>query len=226
MTEQKRAQAQLVEQQGSLAMLSEREHMARELHDELSQELSFINVQAQTIDDLLASGKIEQASTQLQLLAQIARSAQVDVRGQISKLSIEKIPPGGLAGALQRFLVEFERLYGICSEFNLSADPLELSLEPTAEVQLVRITQEALTNVRKHANAKRVGVCLERDLHNVILTIHDDGAGFYPDEHSDERRTFGLNIMAERAAEIGGNLVVQSAPGQGTRVIVKIPVKS
>jgi signal transduction histidine kinase len=225
MTEQKLAQSQLVEQQRSLAMLSEREHTARELHDELSQELSFINVQAQTIDDLLASGKVEQASTQLQLLAQIARSAHVDVRGQITKLSFDMVPSEGFVGALQRFLVEFERMYGICSEFILTADPLELCLEPTAEVQLLRITQEALTNTRKHAHANRICVSLERDLHDVTLAIHDDGAGFHPDEHSDERRTFGLNIMAERAAEIGGNLIVQSAPGQGTRVVVKVPVK-
>jgi PAS domain S-box-containing protein len=223
-TEQKRAQAQLIEQQRALATLKEREQIARELHDELAQELALINVQAQLVNGLLEAGQTEKACTQLQLLTKVARETQVDVRGQISKLSLNIAKEEGFTGALRRFLEMFRQMYHIETELILPGDHSLISLTPTAEVQLLRIVQEAFINIRKHANSMNARVSLNRDTDRVILRIEDDGTGFDPDRLPTFSHTYGLDIMSERAAEINGSLEVISAPGKGTRITVVAPV--
>ncbi len=225
LTTQKQAQAQLLEQQRALAVLKEREQIARELHDELSQELAFINAQAQSIVDLLSSGDTEQASARMQLLAKIAREAHVDVRGQISKLSLNIRTEEGFQGALQRFLEAFQRMYGIQAELVLDQDQPMSYLEPTTEVELLRIIQEAFTNIRKHACATRVLVSLAAQPGELVVTIEDNGVGFDAAQPP-TGQTFGLHLMFERAVEIGGRIEVQSVPGQGTRVSVAVPLRS
>jgi PAS domain S-box-containing protein len=225
-TEQKKAQAQILEQQRALARSQERELLARELHDELSQDLSFINVEAQAVCDELAAGQVEQASSDLKRLAKIAREAQVDVRGQITRLSLDILSREGFPGALRQFVSSFWNMYGIQAELCINQDPYEYSLEPTAEVQLLRIVQEAFTNIRKHANAQTVRVLLENLPGRIVLSIEDDGVGFESAQDATERATFGLRIMSQRAAEMGGRVTVHSNPGNGTRVVVEVPVSN
>ncbi len=222
-TEQRRAQAQLMDQQRALATLKEREQVARELHDELSQELAFINVQAQATRELMAAGQYGQATAHLERLAGMARETYADVRGQISKLSLAILPDEGLVGVLRRFIELFNRMYGIQAELIVTDNQSSISLERTAEAQLLRIIQEAFTNIRKHACAKNVQVYLATDQGCVKLTVADDGVGFDPDGLAGNGESFGMRIMRERAAEIGGSFQVQSEAGGGTRIVVRVP---
>ncbi len=115
-TEQRRSQKQILEQQRALATLNERERLAHELHDELAQDLALINLQAQLVSGLLEAGHSEQAQAQLQILAEAAREAQVDVRSEISKLSRRITQAQGLPGALKQYLDTFQQTYGIETE--------------------------------------------------------------------------------------------------------------
>ena len=225
-TEQKKIQAQLLEQQRALARSQERESLARDLHDELSQDLSFINVEAQAVCDELAAGQVEQAGTDLQRLAKISREAQVDVRGQITRLSLDALSKEGFPGALRQFVSSFWSMYGIPAELCISQDPHEYFLDPSAEVQLLRIVQEAFTNIRKHADAQNVRVRLESPPGRIVLSIEDDGVGFDPAQNAAGRATFGLRIMSQRAAEMGGCVTVHSTLGAGTIVVVEVPVSN
>lgn len=222
-TAQKQAQAQFIEQQQVLATLKEREQVARELHDVLAQELAMINVQAQLVSGLLEAGEEEEARNQLQLLAKAARDSQVDVRGQIRKLSISIDPEEGILGALNRFLDMFQHMYGIETELALPDLHPAISLAPMVEVQLLRIVQEAFTNIRKHAQAKKVLLFITSEASCLKLIIEDDGIGFDPGSLPSPSHSFGLGIMSARAKDVGGSVDVHSNPGQGTRIVVIVP---
>lgn len=222
-TAQKLAQAQIVEQERALATMKEREQVARELHDALSQELALINVQAQLVGGLLEAGQAEQARAQLQLLAKLARDTQVDVRGQIRTLSLNIAPQDGFLGALRRLLDIFEQIHEVKTELVLPGDDAAISFPPMVEVQLLRIVQEALTNIRKHARARHVQIALRRAPGCVDLIIEDDGVGFDPENLPAPGRTFGLGIMSARAEEVGGCVAIHSIPGQGTQVVIEVP---
>ncbi len=224
MTDQRRAQAQIVEQQRSLATLQEREHLARELHDELSQDLALINLQAQLVSSLLEAGKEDQAQAQLQILAKAAREAHVDVRGEISILSHSIIQEKGFLGALKQSMVAFQHAYGIETELVVHESGQLIAFAPTVEVQLLRIVQEAFTNIRKHARARHARVTLQKEPACIKLIIEDDGVGFDPENLPSARQTFGLGIMSTRAEEVNGWMEIESAAGKGTRLIVAVPV--
>jgi PAS domain S-box-containing protein len=224
-TAQKQAQSQIVEQQRALATLKEREQVARELHDHLSQELALINVQAQLVGGLLEEGQTDQARAQLQLLAKVARETQVDVRGEIRTLSLKASSEEGFLEALRQFLDIFQQSYGIETELVLPGDLSRISLTPTVAVQLLRIVQEALANIRKHAQAKHVRVTLSREPGCVGLIIEDDGIGFDSEALPAPGHTFGLGFMSERAEEINAQVEVLSALGTGTRIALKVPVE-
>ncbi len=225
-TQARRAEQQQVQAQRVMATLREREHLARELHDELAQELALINIQAQLADNLLSQGQVEKAREQMQILAKEARQAQVDVRGEISKLLYRFAAGEDFLGALKRFIDTFQQTYGIEAQLILPKDQLEVTLEPAAEVQLLRIVQEALTNVRKHARANCVRIKLTRDADFVQLVIEDNGIGFDAESLPAGQQSYGLGIMGERAQEFQGRVVVNSTPGQGTRIIVTIPANN
>ena len=100
------------------------------------------------------------------------------------------------------------------------------AFEPLVEVQLLRILQEALTNVRKHANASCVRISFALEDGWALINVHDDGRGFDPDASSaGMEEHIGLRVMRERAEEVGGSLSLQSASGQGTELVVRVPVK-
>jgi signal transduction histidine kinase len=224
-TEQRRAQTQVLEQQRALAMLHEREQLARELHDELAQELAMINVQAQLVTGLLEAGQEEQARQQLQVLARASRAAQVDVRREIGKLSNHGDAADGFLGTLRNLTQAFGSSCGIRIDLTLPEELPAISLAPTAEMQLVRIVQEAFANIRKHADAKHVRISITKKLQSMLLHIQDDGIGFDPHRLPRSHESFGLEIMSQRAAEVGGRVEVKSTPGSGTEVIIEVPVR-
>jgi PAS domain S-box-containing protein len=223
-TEQNRAQAQLMEQQRVVATLEEGERLARELHDQLAQEISFINLQAQAACALLDSGQDTQAKAAILRLAEIARLTQTDMRELISFLINPATLKGGFLETLRWTTDGFCHRSGIQVELQVPDSFHRVPLSSTAEVQLLRIIQEALTNIRKHANAGHVLVSLAVDLGQIELAIEDDGVGFDPDKLAGNDGNFGLGIMADRAEEIGAAFQVVSQPGSGARVTVSVPV--
>jgi len=223
-SEQRRSQSQILEQQRALAMLTEREQLARELHDELAQGLALINIQAQLVCGLLEAGQQDQAQAQLQVLAKAARDAQFDVRGEIGMLSYHMDRGEGFLESLRHFTQTFQEKYGIQTEFYASEDMAEVPFAPTLEAQLFYIIQEVFTNIRKHARAKRVQVSLTQDPECILLEIEDDGVGFDPEEIPASQESFGQGIMTRRAAEVGGHVEVISSLGKGTKVTIEVPL--
>lgn len=229
-TAQRRAQSQLLGQRWAEATLQEREQLAYELHDSLSQSLGFLNVQAQAAQLYLQREENEAASASLARLAEVSRETQRDVRELIGNLLAVSLPSEGFCATLRQVVARFEGQTGLAVHLDIDGPAAALCdtnlLRASTGVQLVRIVQEALANVRKHAGSpSRVSVRLRAEAGQMQLTIEDDGAGFDPALPGDEGAHFGLRVMRQRVARIDGQIAVQSAPGQGTRVEVRVPLE-
>jgi signal transduction histidine kinase len=206
----------------SLAVAEERLRIAHEMHDGMAQVLAYVNTKAQAVQAYLRAGKGDEADAQLDQLAKAAREVYADAREGILGLRTASGPSATLAVALRAFLTTWRDQSGI--EVELEADD-SLRFEPAVELQLLRIVQESLTNVRKHARASCARVELLSRNGKVAVRIEDDGVGF--DLGGGPRRSefprFGLTTMRERAESVGGVLEVDTAPGGGTRIRVEIP---
>lgn len=224
-TEQRRAQGQIVEQQRSLAALHEREHLARELHDSIGQVLGYASLQVETAGLLVDAGKYDAATAQLTRLAAVLQDAHADVRAQILDLRTTPSLQRPFFSVVRDYLDGYTSNYHIGTELAIDAALGEATMTPEEQVQLFRILQEALSNTRKHADARRVRVTFAAGNGCLHMYIEDDGRGFAPDAAPDGGNHFGLQFMRERAAEIGGSLAATTAPGGGTRVAVAVPRK-
>lgn len=222
-TDLKGAQKKLLQSQKALAILQERERVARELHDELSQELAFINSQAQAAHKLWASGQLNQAGSTLLRLAEVARETYTTVRQLIAGLLETISPDENFLAMLHGFIGKFGRENDIQVELVISGNPADFTPEPTVGVQLLRILQEAFNNIRKHSRAQHVRVNLAINPERLSIVIEDDGIGFEQEEPKSVDKTFGLKIMRDRAIDIGGTLQVSSKPGHGTCIFVQVP---
>ena len=207
----------------SLSIIEERTRIAREMHDGLAQVLGYLNLQVQTLGTLLQQGKSEQLQKELDEMRQAVKTAHADVRENILSLRTTLAQEKGLAAAVEEYLAEFEIQTGIKTQFTYQMDG-ELRLASVAEVQLVCILQEALTNVRKHAHAGQVSVSITKDgqinLEEILMIIQDDGIGF---TLTASKRSFGVRTMRERAESVDGALDIDSQPGHGTRVECRLP---
>ncbi len=224
-TGQKQEEARRLEQQRALATLRERDRLARELHDSLGQVLGFTKLQSQAARELLARGDVAEADALLARLVSLTQDAHTDVREFL--LGARASGSAGLdfLPALEEYLRRFQTTTGI--ETALVAPPFLAGrlLEPMAGTQLLRILQEALTNVRKHARARSVRVALSAPDGHLEATVEDDGDGFDSARFgTTEESTFGLRFMRERAGDVGGTVRVDSVPGGGTRVEVTVPL--
>lgn len=217
--------ARLLERERQLAVLEERDHLAREMHDTLAQVLGYLHLKAATTRRRLASAELSDADKELQEMEDLAHEAYVDVREAILGLRETVAPAGGLVGSIRQYLQKFSRQFGIKTRLTPVGD-VNVTLRPEAEVQLVRVIQEALTNVRKHSGASTATVRLENRDGQLEITIEDDGCGFDATRiERQEGRSFGMQSMRERVERAGGALLIDSAPGRGTRVIVRLPVE-
>ncbi len=224
-TAQRQAHAQLLEQQRALATLRERDRVARELHDTLGQVLGYIKMQAAVAQTYLERGEPEEAKRRVAHMAAAAQDAQSDVREYILGAQTGVSGAAPLVPALRDYLRQFGENYGIATELKVSPAMADRVLEPMAETQLLRIIQEALTNVRKHARAHHVEVRIGTRDGCAEATVEDDGAGFDPAVlQSAGGHRFGLQVMRERAKEVGGTVQIHSAPGGGTRVVITTPL--
>lgn len=200
-------------------ILTERDRIARELHDSIAQVLGHIHLRLRALEGGLDRGTVR---AEVGDLADVADEAYRDVREAILGLRETISGEGGLEGALREYLAKYSRQSGIRTELLVARGAGKL-LGPRAEVQLLRVAQEALTNVRKHAAASHVTVRITARRDGPELVVEDDGAGFDPATiETTMAGGFGLTAMRERVEQIGGSLTIESRPGTGTRIIAHI----
>ena len=204
------------------AILSERNRVAREIHDTLSQSLGAISVQLE-----LARGHANEISAparnHLGAAHKLARAALADARDSIWNMRSQVLEKRDLGQALEGILVQMTEGTGVTPSMRVEGASRRLA--PVVENNLLRVGQEAITNASKHANPARIDVTLGFDRRTVRLAVTDDGVGFSIGSQSGgNRRSFGLVGIKERAELLGGTVEIKSAPGQGTRVVVTVSV--
>lgn len=210
--------AQLYEQAQQLAVMKERNRLARDLHDSVTQALYGVTLYSEAAARQLLSGETDMVADHLFEIRTTAQESLREMRLLIFELRLPALRSEGLAAALQARLESVESRVGLDTMFRVEGDS---KLTPDVEEGLYRIAQEALNNTLKHAHASSVSVVLHHNDRLVSMHIEDDGVGFDPAE-ARVQSGFGLKGMEERVARLGGKLVVQSSPGEGTRIEVEV----
>lgn len=215
-TELKQAEEQLE----SAAMLAERQRLARDLHDSVTQTLYAIEVFSNAIQRALALGKTDNIKNNINEIQELSRSALADMRLLIFELQPEILDEKGLAAALRERLNLVEARAGFSTSYRVEG---ERSVPPSTESELYAIAKEALNNILKHSKADNVGVILELKEFRVCMTIFDDGIGF-DTSNADQIAGIGLRSMQERVANCKGAFYLKSSEGHGTTVKVEVPI--
>ncbi|WP_328531924.1 sensor histidine kinase [Nocardioides sp. NBC_00368] len=220
LAENARLQQQLLAQSRQTGVRDERERLAREIHDTIAQSLAGVVAQLQAAQ---GSADAEDVRRRVARATEMARTALVEARRSVQDLTPAELAGTGLADALSALVESWRDDHGVEASFVVVGDAT--ALHPEVEATLLRIAQEALANVAKHARAQRVGVTLTFDGSEVILDVRDDGVGFDP---AAPRRSsaFGLGVMRDRARRLTGTFTLESAPGSGTAVSASIPALS
>ena len=212
--------ARLQQQAEQLAVLQERERLARELHDSVTQSLYSVNLYAPAAALALTAGKQDVTAGYLQELQETAQEGMRDMRLLIFQLHPPELETEGLAAVLQARLAAVEARAGLQTDFRVEG---ERRLPIAIEGELYWIAQESLNNVLKHAQAKHVTLRLHYTADSISLEVTDDGIGFDPLAIPPEGRGgVGLRSIKEHAARLGGTLACDSKPGEGTRVKVEV----
>jgi signal transduction histidine kinase/ligand-binding sensor domain-containing protein len=214
----KAAEEELAQQRAEAAVLEERNRMARDLHDAVTQSLYSLTLLAgagSRMDDL------DQIKGNQSRLGEIAMLALQEARLMVFELRPLALENEGLVGALEQRLETVERRAGIDARLQVEG---QIELPPELEKELYRIAQEALNNALKHAKASDVVVSLHANEHQFTMEVADNGCGFDP-ETVHGSGGVGMSSMAERAKKIGAEYKVESTPGRGTKVSVTIGTK-
>jgi signal transduction histidine kinase len=211
--------ARLYEQSRELSVLDERNRLARELHDAMTQALFGLRLTIETAASL-APDDPHAAATELER----ARGLVDSLFGELRSLIFELRPPALEAEGLGATVRKHLEVVGRANDLAVDVSVKDASdLLPEVEHELFRILQEATTNAVRHAHASSLKVGLDAGTDRVILTVVDDGDGFDPSARVIRSRRLGLTSMRERAQAVGGKLTVESAPGVGTTVRVEVP---
>ena len=210
--------ARLRTQASQVAVVAERERLARELHDSVTQSLYSLTLLAEASQRLAGVGDLEPVREYTARLGEIAQQALREMRLLVYQLRPLVLKREGLVGALQQRIDAVEKRAGV--DARLFVEGLR-ELPPEVEDGLYRIGQEALNNALKHAAPTAVTVRVQADGRGVVLEVHDDGCGFEPGRVADEGG-MGLANMRQRAERLGGCFSVVSAPGAGTTVRVQL----
>ena len=208
------------EQAGRLAVLEERQRLARELHDSVSQVLYSIGLGARSARAALERNPAQIAEA-LEYVNRLAEAGQVEMRALIFELRPESLSAEGLVAALEKQAAVLEARYQLAVRMELCPEP-EIPLE--VKEALYRVSQEAVHNVVKHARASQVALRLDCAGGRTCLEVADNGQGFDP--AAEYPGHLGLRSMRERAARAGGQLEIESAPGRGTVVRLSIPASA
>jgi signal transduction histidine kinase len=222
-----RLQAQAVAREQDIltmnAVMQERERLSRELHDGAAQLVAHLLLRLDTIKELVETNRPQAATAELERLRGVADEIYEDIGESIAGLRTN-VAEHGLVQALQDYADQFEERHQI--PVSLRTDDLADQFPPMAALQVFRLIQEALTNVRKHAAAHEATVTLRSDgSGHLEVVIIDDGRGFIPGpQENGNVRPLGLTSMRERVEALGGTFQVQSQSGSGTRVTATIPM--
>lgn len=216
----------LAEKEYQAGVLEERQRLSREIHDTLAQGFTSIVMHLEAADQLLPA-ELTSVRRHVDQARATARESLGEARRLVWALRPEALEGGSLPDALARLAHRYTEETGAECCVHTAGDPFEL--HPNVEVTLLRVAQEALANVRKHASARRVVITLSYFDDEVMLDVKDDGIGFDPKGHrplSDNGASggFGLTAMRERVEKLGGRLLVESAPGDGASVVAALPL--
>jgi len=205
------------------AISEERRRIAREIHDGVAQSLGYLNLKIKQVSDMVSSKNDVLAITGLGEIREAVQDTYEDIRESIDQLSTETRSLS-IVSALRNYVREFGDNTGIPVQFDVPKSFPGLS--PVAELQLLRIVQEALTNVRRHAAASKVAVKLANTGESVEVTVRDNGRGFNLLTMEDAPPGYhGLNIIKERAEGLSGSVNIATSPEEGTEVKVSLPIE-
>ena len=205
------------------AINEERRRIAREIHDGVAQSLGYLNLKIKQVSDMVSSKNDVLAITGLGEIREAVQDTYEDIRESIDQLSTETRSLS-IVSALRNYVREFGDNTGIPVQFDVPKSFPGLS--PVAELQLLRIVQEALTNVRRHAAASKVAVKLANTGESVEVTVRDNGRGFNLLTMEDAPPGYhGLNIIKERAEGLSGSVNIATSPEEGTEVKVSLPIE-
>ncbi len=210
--------AALVEQAGQLAIVEERNRLARDLHDSVSQELFSVTMLAAAARNLLPA-QPDKARSQVEQLSQMAQRALHETRGLIFALRPAALGDQGLVPALRQLVEEAARRQGLQIQLNING---ERRIPLDHEQAFYRICQEALANITKHSGVNSASVNLEYEAQRTILEVSDRGRGFDLQQPRNSH-SLGLISIQERANAVGGTVEVTAAPGQGTSLRIVVP---
>ncbi len=215
--------ARLYEQSRELSILSERNRLALELHDVVSQKLFSVMLTAEAAATQVDQ-RPEAARAQLHRLRELTKEALDELRSLILGLRPAELERDGLEGTLRKEVEMVARTHG--TDVKLQVDPGFTSDGGERELALLRIAHEALHNAVRHARAEHVVVRLAGDHDKPVVEVTDDGIGFDPDAADIRSRHLGLTSMEERARELDGRLRIKSSPGHGTTVRIELARKN
>jgi signal transduction histidine kinase len=211
--------ARLYSETREIAIIEERNRMAREIHDTLAQGFTGIILQLEAAEQAL-DGDDRSVQEHLNRARRLAKESLNEARRSVRALRPQKLEDQELSSTLQQYLILFSQDTGIKVDFTFSGN---VGMIPTpVEDSLLRVSQEAINNIRKHANARQVDVSLTVQENIVILNITDDGQGF--DVKAPVPGRFGLIGIHERVQTLNGSLVIRSKPGKGAYLNIKIPI--
>lgn len=206
-------------QEGELAAERERSRIAREIHDGVAQSLYALSLNLETAAELAQRERAGSLSERLRRLVPLAKKTLLETRHYIHDLKPLLSGERSLDHMVDNQAKEFAMVSGLEVTTSVDGDPVEIPMDKASG--LYRILQESLANVLRHADASRVGVRLTFAGEGVRLTVEDDGKGFDPDM---DESGYGLANMHERAREMGGELHIEAAPGEGCRLTLIVPV--
>jgi nitrate/nitrite-specific signal transduction histidine kinase len=211
------------EKSKGLAILEERERLASELHDNLAQDLAFLRIkliewERSDPGDSAVTKKLHEE------LFPIVDEAYKNLREAIFGLRALALKPHvGLVEALGDFLKDFSEVRNIPVDLQVD-QPETIRFSSEVEIQLIRILHEALTNIVKHAQARRAKITIENTYVSAMISIEDDGQGICENRNLTASLHFGLETMKRRAESVGGSFVVSSVPRRGTKVVIELPL--
>ncbi|MFC7640102.1 ABC transporter permease [Streptosporangium lutulentum] len=213
-------QARLLTSAREAGVLGERQRMAREIHDTVAQSLTAILTQLEAADDAIDDAPA--ARSRLNTVRALARESLNETRRSVQALRPAPLDEAQLSAALHDIAEKWSQTTGVPAGVSVTGDPLPLHTE--VEITLLRVAQEALANVGRHASATRVGLTLSYMEDVVILDVRDDGSGFTPGvTNSPDEGGFGLIAMRQRVTRLAGEFVIETAPGQGTGISATVP---
>jgi signal transduction histidine kinase len=203
-----------------MAVVEERNRIAREIHDTLAQGFAGISMLTQTAEAALSDGDLEQAGAQMDRIRALAKEKLSEARRSVQALRPDVAVHEDLAGLIRCELEQLARDAGVQTHFDVVGE--EQAVPQAIKLAMLRICQESLHNIQKHSNATEVSVALTYNPNAIALVVEDNGIGFDPKSPASDH--FGLTVMRERARLVGGSVVVNSRVGFGTTVYVNMPL--